>query len=131
MTEIMVYRHAAVQPGSSQRKPPPTVYSEDGRGDLILTPLPGIDDMIIDKRTRAPCLPLASRPSNGLLISRSSTSTNMSLSRTRGAGWPSINRRPSYWGNGGCHDGVLAHRSRAGRTAMALAPATTLHRRLG
>jgi hypothetical protein len=87
MTEIMVYRHAAAQPGSSQQQPQPIVYCGDGRGDLILTPLPRIDDMIIDKRIRAgsPRLLLASGPSNGLLISRSPTSTNMSLSRTRGA----------------------------------------------
>jgi hypothetical protein len=54
--------------------------------------LPRTNDAIICKRMRAesPRLLLASGPSNGLLTSRSPTSTNMSLSRTWEAGWPSI-----------------------------------------
>jgi hypothetical protein len=49
----MVYRYTTTQPELSQQQPQPTVRSGDGRGDLILTPLPRIDDMIIDKRIRA------------------------------------------------------------------------------
>jgi hypothetical protein len=84
----MVYRHTAAQPESSQQQPQPTVWPEDGRGDLILAPLPGINDMIIDKRIRvgSPRSPLAFGPSNGLLILKSPSSTNMSPSRTQGVG---------------------------------------------
>jgi hypothetical protein len=66
-TEIMVCQHTTAHLGSNQRHPLLTVRSRDGRGDMTLTPLPGIDSMIIDKRRRAgsPRSPLGSRPSNG------------------------------------------------------------------
>jgi hypothetical protein len=79
----------------------------------------------------SPRLPLASGSSNGLLISKSPTSTNMSLSMTWGLVGRLYNHRPGCWGDGGRHDSILAHRSGAGRTAMAPAPASILHRRLG
>jgi hypothetical protein len=62
MTEIMAYRRAAVQHGSSRRQLQPTVHFGDGRDDLTLTPIPGIDGMIINKRTHveSPRLLLAS-----------------------------------------------------------------------
>jgi hypothetical protein len=99
-TEIMVYRRAAVQHGSSQRQLQQKVHSGNGRDDLIPTPLPGTDGAIIGKRMRAefPRLLLASGPSNGLLTSRSPTSTNMSLSRTREDGWLSIQLPPGLLG---------------------------------
>jgi hypothetical protein len=66
----MVCRHTASQPRSSQQQPQPIVRPRDSQGDLILAHLPGIDDMIIDKRIRAvpPLSSLASESSNGLPI---------------------------------------------------------------
>jgi hypothetical protein len=58
---------------------------------MTTTPLPGVDIILDDKKTRAECRHLlrASEPFNGLLTSRYPTLTNMNLSRIREAGWPS------------------------------------------
>jgi hypothetical protein len=72
----------------------------DGRGSTLATPLPGTGTMVIDKKTcveylRSLCV---SGPFNGPQTSRSPTSTNTSLSRTREAGWPSIPPLPGSLG---------------------------------
>jgi hypothetical protein len=68
----------------------------DGRDSTLATPLPGTGTTIVDRRTRVRYLRLLriSGPSNGPQTSRSPTSTNTSLSRTREAGWPSIQPLP-------------------------------------
>jgi hypothetical protein len=60
----------------------------DGRDGTSATPLPGTGTTTVDKRTRVEylCLLRVSGPSSGPQTSRSPTSTNMSLSRTREAG---------------------------------------------
>jgi hypothetical protein len=62
--------------------------------------------------------------------SRSPTSTNMSLSRTREACWLSTPPPPGRWGNRRCDDRVLAYRPWARYAAMAATPTPTLHQRL-
>jgi hypothetical protein len=128
----MVFRREVVQHESSWRQLRPIVHSRDGRDDLIPTPLPGTDGVNIGRRIHVEFLRLllASELSNGLLTSRSPTSTNISLSRTREAGWSSTQPLSGCWGNGGRHDSVPAHCSGTGRATMALTPTSALHRRL-
>jgi hypothetical protein len=63
-----------------------------GRDSTSATPLPGTGITIVDRRTHVGYQRLlrASGPFNGPRTSRSPTSTNTSLSRTREAGWPFI-----------------------------------------
>jgi hypothetical protein len=130
MIEIMVCRHKATQPGSSQRQPLLTVQSGDGRGDLILAPLPGIDGMIIDRRRRAgsPRSPLIFRPSNASQLQNLQRRQIRTQAGPGGLAGRLHNCRPGSWGNGGHHDGIPTHRFRPGRTTMAPVSTSTLHR---
>jgi hypothetical protein len=71
-----------------------------GRDSTSATPLPGTGITIIGMRTHVGYQRLlrASGPFNGPRTSRSPTSTNTSLSRTREAGWPSIQPLPGPLG---------------------------------
>jgi hypothetical protein len=64
----------------------------DGRDSTSVTPHPGTSTTVVDRKTRVEylCSLRVSGPFNGPQISRSPTSTNTSLSRTREASWPSI-----------------------------------------
>jgi hypothetical protein len=64
----------------------------DGRDSTSVTPLHGTDTIVVDRRTHVEYLPLlhVSGPFSSPRTTRSPTSTNMSLSRTREAGWSSI-----------------------------------------
>jgi hypothetical protein len=72
----------------------------DGRGTTTTTPLPGINIIIDDRRTRVEYRHSlhASGPFNGPLTSKSPTSTSTSLSRIREAGWPSTPPPPELLG---------------------------------
>jgi hypothetical protein len=72
----------------------------DGRDSTSVTPLPGTDTTVIDRRTHVEYLRLlhVSGPFSGPRTSTSPTSTNMSLSRTREAGWLSIRPLPGPLG---------------------------------
>jgi hypothetical protein len=65
---------------------------ELSRQRLQLVALPGTDTTVVYMKTRVECLRSlrVSGPFNGPQTSRSPTSTNTSLSRTREAGWSSI-----------------------------------------
>jgi hypothetical protein len=78
----------------------PTAQPGDGRGTTTTTPLPGIDIIIADRRTRVEyrrSLHVLG-PFNGPLTSKSPTSTSTSLSRIREAGWPSTPPPPEPLG---------------------------------
>jgi hypothetical protein len=84
----------------SRRRLQPAAQPEDGRGTMTTTPLPGIDIIIADRRTRVEyrrSLHVLG-PFNGPLTSKSPTSTTTSLSRIREAGWPSIPPSPEPLG---------------------------------
>ncbi len=87
MTEIMASRLKARPPELSQQRLQPVEPPGNGRGTTTTTPLPGTDDILDDRRTRAEYPPLlhALGPSNGLPTSRYPMSTNMNLSRIRQA----------------------------------------------
>jgi hypothetical protein len=72
----------------------------DGRGTTTTTPLPGIDIIIDDRRTRVEYQRSlhALGTFNGPLTSKSPTSTSTSLSRIREAGWPSTPPPPEPLG---------------------------------
>jgi hypothetical protein len=92
MIGIMASVREVRPPGLNRRQPQLAAQPGDGRGSTSTTPLPRTDTTIIDRKTRVEYrLSLhVSGPFNGPLTSRSPTSTNRSLSRTREAGWPSI-----------------------------------------
>jgi hypothetical protein len=96
MTRTMASRPEATPPELSRLQPQLVVRSGDGRDDTSPTPLPRADTMNTDKKTHVgyPRLLRVSGPSNGPLTSKSPTSTSTSLSRTRGAGWPSTQPPP-------------------------------------
>jgi hypothetical protein len=87
-TGIMASQLGVRPPEPSRQRPRLAVLPGDGRGTTSTTPLPGIDIIPDDKKTRVECLPLlhALGPFNGPLTSRYPTSTNMNLSRIQGAG---------------------------------------------
>jgi hypothetical protein len=72
----------------------------DGRDSTSATPLPGIDTIVVDRRTRVEYLRSlhVSGPFNGPQTSRSPTSTNTSLSRIREASRSSIRPPPGPLG---------------------------------
>jgi hypothetical protein len=72
----------------------------DGRGITTTTPLPGIDIIIDDRRTRVEYRRSlhALGPFSGPLTSKSPTSTSTSLSRIWEAGWPSTPPPPEPLG---------------------------------
>ena len=88
MTEIMASRLKARPPELSRQQLQLVEPPGDGRGATTATPLPGTDDILDDRRTRAeyPLLLRALGPSNGLPTSRYPMSTNMNLSRIQGVG---------------------------------------------
>jgi hypothetical protein len=100
MIEITASLHRVRPPGLSRRQPQLAAQPRDGRGSTSTTPLPGTDITIIDRRTRVEyrCSLLILGPFSGPLTSKSPTSTNTSLSRTREAGWPSIPLLPGLMG---------------------------------
>ena len=88
MIEIMASRLKARPPELSRQQLQLVEPPRDGRGTTTATPLPGTDDILDDRRTRAEYLPLLRvlGPSNGLPTSRYPMSTNMNLSRIQGVG---------------------------------------------
>jgi hypothetical protein len=87
-------------PELSRQQLQPAAQPGDGRGTTSTTPLPGTDIIIVDRRTHLEyrCLLHVLGPFSGPLTSKSPTSTSMSLSRTREAGWPSIPPLPEPLG---------------------------------
>jgi hypothetical protein len=87
-------------PELSRQRPRPAAQPGDGRGTTTTTPLPGIDTIIIDRRTHVEYRRSlhVSGPFNGPLTSKSPMSTSTSLSRIREAGWPSIPLPPEPLG---------------------------------
>jgi hypothetical protein len=78
----------------------PATQPVDGQDTTTTTPLPRIDIIITDRRTRVEyrrSLHVLG-PFNGPLTSKSPTSTTTSLSRIREAGWPSIPPSPEPLG---------------------------------
>jgi hypothetical protein len=99
-TGTMASQHGVRLPGPSrpwlQLEAPPG----DGRGTTTITPLPGTDNIINDRRTHVEYRHLlrASGPFNGPLTSRYPTSTNMNLSRIQEAVWLSTPSLPELLG---------------------------------
>jgi hypothetical protein len=87
-------------PELSRQQLQPAPRPRDGRGTTSTTPLPGTDITIVDRRTHVEYRRSlhVSGPFSGPLTSKSPTSTNMSLSRTWEAGWPSIPPLPEPLG---------------------------------
>jgi hypothetical protein len=87
-TGIMASQLGARPPELSRQQPQLAVLPGDGRGTTTTTPLPGIDIIPDDRRTRVECLLLlhALEPSNAPLTSRYPMSINMNLSRIQGDG---------------------------------------------
>jgi hypothetical protein len=92
MIEITTSMHEVRPPGLSQQRPQLVARPGDGRGSTSVTPLPGTDTTIIDRRTHVEYQHSlrVSGPFSGPLTSKSPTSTSTSLSRTREASWLSI-----------------------------------------
>jgi hypothetical protein len=89
---IMTFQHEVRPLELSRQRPQLVALLGDGRDSTSATPLPGTGIMVVDRRTRVEYLRSlrVSKPFNGPQTSRSPTSTNTSLSRTREAGWSSI-----------------------------------------
>jgi hypothetical protein len=92
MIGIMASLHEVRPLGLSRQRLQPVAQPGDGRGSTSATPLPGTDTTIVDRRTRVEYLRslCVSGPFSGPQTSKSPTSTNTSLSKTREAGWLSI-----------------------------------------
>jgi hypothetical protein len=92
----MAFRHEVRPLELSPQRLQLVAQPEDGRDSTSVTPLPGTDTTFVDRRTHVEYLRLlhVSGPFSGPRTSRSPTSTNMSLSRTWEAGWPSIRSLP-------------------------------------
>jgi hypothetical protein len=92
--------HGVRPPELSRQRLQLVAQPEDCRSTTTTTPLPGIDIIIDDRRTRVEYRRSlhASGPFNGPLTSKSPTSTSMSLSRIREAGWPSTPPPPEPLG---------------------------------
>jgi hypothetical protein len=97
----MAFRHEVRPLELSRQRLQLVALPRDGRDNTSATPLPGTGTTVVDRRTHVWYLHLlrVSGPSNGPQTLRSPTSTNTSLSRTREAGWPSIQPLPGRWGN--------------------------------
>jgi hypothetical protein len=78
-----------VRPPELSRRRLQPAQPGDGRGTTTTTPLPEIDIIIADRRTRVEyrCSLHILGPFNGPLTSKSPTLTSTSLSRIREAGW--------------------------------------------
>jgi hypothetical protein len=99
-TGITASQHGVRLPGQSRPRLQLEAPPGNGRGTTTTTPLPGIDNIINDRRTHVEYWHLlrASGPFNGPLTSRYPTSTNMNLSRIREVGWPSTPPLPGLLG---------------------------------
>jgi hypothetical protein len=99
-TGTMASQHGARLPGPSRPRLQLEAPPGDGQGTTMITPLPGTDNIIDDRRTRVEYRHLlrASGPFNGPLTSRYPTSTNTNLSRIQEAGWPSTPPLPELLG---------------------------------
>jgi hypothetical protein len=100
MIGIMASLREVRPPGLSRQQLQLAAQPGDGRGSTSITPLPGTDTTIVDRRTRVEYRRSlhVSGPFSGPLTSRSPTLTSTSLSRTREAGWPSIPPLPKPLG---------------------------------
>jgi hypothetical protein len=100
MTGTMASQHGVRLPGPSRPRLQLEAPPGDGRGTMMITPLPGTDNIIDDRRTHVEYRHLlrASGPFNGPLTSRYPTSTNMNLSRIQEAGWSSTPPLPELLG---------------------------------
>jgi hypothetical protein len=89
---IMASQHEVRPLELSRQQLQLVAHPGDGQDSTSATPLPRIDTTVIDRKTRVGYLRSLHvlGPFNGPQTSRSPTSTNTSLSRTREAGWPSI-----------------------------------------
>jgi hypothetical protein len=93
---IMASLHEVRPSELSQQRLQLVAQPGDGRDNTLTTPFPETDTTVVDRKTHVEYLRSlrASGPFNGPQTSRSPTSTNTSLSRTREAGWPSIQPLP-------------------------------------
>jgi hypothetical protein len=100
MTEIMASRLKVEPPELSWLWPRLVARPGDGRDDTLPAPLPETDLMNAGRKTHAgsPRLLRVSGPSSGPPTSKSPTSTSMSPSKIRGAGWPSTRLPPGPLG---------------------------------
>jgi hypothetical protein len=92
--------HGVRPPELSRQRLQLAAQPRDGQGITTTTPLPGIDIIINDRRTRVEYRRSlhALGPFNGPLTSKSPTLTSTSLSRIREAGWPSTPLSPEPLG---------------------------------
>jgi hypothetical protein len=97
---IMASLHEVTPLELSRQRLQLVAQPRDGRDSTSATPLPKTNTTVVDRKTHVEYLRSlrVSGPSNGLQTSRSPTSTNTSLSRTREAGWPSIQPLPGPLG---------------------------------
>jgi hypothetical protein len=100
MTEITASPRRVRPPELSRQRLRLVAQPGDGRGTTTTTPVPGIDIIIDDRRTRVEYRRSlhASGPFTGPLTSKSPTSTSTSLSRIWEAGWPSTPPPPEPLG---------------------------------
>jgi hypothetical protein len=89
MIGIMASLSEVRPPGLSRQQLQLAARPRDGRGSTSITPLPGTDTTIVDRRIRVEYRRLlyVLGPFSGPLTSRSPMSTSTSPSRTREAGW--------------------------------------------
>jgi hypothetical protein len=92
--------HEVRPPGLSRQRLQLAARPEDGRGSTSVTPLPGTDTTVVDRRTHVEYQHSLhiSGPFSGPLTSKSPMSTSTSLSMTREAGWLSIPPLPGPLG---------------------------------
>jgi hypothetical protein len=88
MIGITTSLHEVRPPGLSRQRLQLAAQPGDGRGSTSVTPLPGTDTIIVDRRTHVEYQRSlrVSGPFSGPLTSKSPTSTSTSLSKTREAG---------------------------------------------
>jgi hypothetical protein len=100
MIGIMASLDEVRPPGLSRQQLQLAARPGDGRGSTSITPLPGTDTTIVDRRIRVEYRRLLHvlGPFRGPLISRSPTSTSTSPRRTLEAGWLSTPPLPAPLG---------------------------------